>query len=158
MAFSAPEVQSGGVSSFGYSGTIAHAVLAFGQDEVRKALAFGRAADSSEVLATLSDPPHPQPALLGAKKELIKYERDDGVALTGTLHTPAGWTEADGPLPTILWAYPREFKSKASASGKAGASLTESGLRKLGGSSDEDDGEMIHIKSDSDDSLISMHE
>ena len=39
-----------GVSSFGYSGTIAHAVLAFGQGEVRKALAFGRAADSSEVL------------------------------------------------------------------------------------------------------------
>ena len=50
MAFSAPEVQSGGVSSFGYSGTIAHAVLAFGQDGVREALAFGRAADSSEVL------------------------------------------------------------------------------------------------------------
>ena len=50
MAFSAPELQSGGVSSFGYSGTIAHAVLAFGQDEVRKALAFCRAADSSEVL------------------------------------------------------------------------------------------------------------
>ena len=50
MAFSAPEVQSGGVSSFGYSGTIAHAVLAFGQGEVREALAFGRAADSSEVL------------------------------------------------------------------------------------------------------------
>ena len=50
MTFSAPEVQSGGVSSFGYSGTIAHAVLAFGQDGLRKALAFGRAADSLEVL------------------------------------------------------------------------------------------------------------
>ena len=50
MAFSAPEVQSGGVSSFGYSGTIAHAVLAFGQGEVREVLAFGQAADSSEVL------------------------------------------------------------------------------------------------------------
>ena len=50
MAFSAPEVQSGGVSSFGYSGTIAHTVLTFGHRGVREALAFGRAADSSEVL------------------------------------------------------------------------------------------------------------
>ena len=83
-----------------------------------------REAVASVVLSTLSDPPHPQPALLGAKKELIKYERDDGVALTGTLHTPAGWTEADGPLPTILWAYPREFKSKASASQVRGSEHT----------------------------------
>ena len=50
MALDAPIMQSGGVSSFGYSGTIAHAVLAFGQDEVREALAFGRAADSFEAL------------------------------------------------------------------------------------------------------------
>ena len=40
----------GGVSSFGYSGTIAHAVLEFGHGGVLEALAFGRAADSSEVL------------------------------------------------------------------------------------------------------------
>ena len=41
---------TGGVSSFGYSGTIAHTVLTFGHRGVREALAFGRAADSSEVL------------------------------------------------------------------------------------------------------------
>ena len=40
-----------GVSSFGYSGTIAHAVLAFGSGGDREALAFGRAADASEALA-----------------------------------------------------------------------------------------------------------
>ena len=39
-----------GVSSFGYSGTIAHAVLASGHGCAREALAFGRAADSLEVL------------------------------------------------------------------------------------------------------------
>lgn len=28
--------------------------------------------------------------------------------------TPPGWTHEKGPLPTIMWAYPREFKDKAS--------------------------------------------
>lgn len=33
------------------------------------------------------------------------------------LYTPSGYDPArDGPLPTVLWAYPREFKSSASAS------------------------------------------
>ena len=73
--------------------------------------------DTSLLLKTLSDPPHPQPALHGIGKALIKYERKDGVALSGTLYTPAGYSSSrDGTLPTILWAYPREYKSKASAS------------------------------------------
>ena len=41
----------GGVSSFGYAGTIAHAVLAFGGGGDREALAFGRAPDASDALA-----------------------------------------------------------------------------------------------------------
>ena len=40
-----------GVSSFGYSGTIAHAVLAFGSGGDREVLAFGRDPDASEALA-----------------------------------------------------------------------------------------------------------
>lgn len=56
------------------------------------------------------------PFMKDVKKELITYMRDDGVLLSATLYTPAGWTKADGPLPTLLWAYPREFKSKAAAS------------------------------------------
>ena len=40
-----------GVSSFWYSGTIAHAVLAFGSGGDREAPAFGRAADPSDALA-----------------------------------------------------------------------------------------------------------
>lgn len=33
--------------------------------------------------------------------------------LTATLYAPPGYDQArDGPLPCILWAYPREFKSK----------------------------------------------
>jgi hypothetical protein len=47
------------------------------------------------------------------QKEVLRYKRSDGVDLTGTLYLPPGYDAArDGPLPTILWAYPREYKSK----------------------------------------------
>ncbi len=56
--------------------------------------------------------PHPSPQLLGISKEMIRYERKDGVKLTGTLYLPPGYDKAkDGPLPTLLWVYPAEFKS-----------------------------------------------
>ena len=61
--------------------------------------------DSSSVVATLSAPEHPQPALEGINKLLLKYNRSDDVPLSGTLYTPAGYdASVDGPLPTILWA------------------------------------------------------
>jgi len=83
------------------------------------------AAASGDVLATLNDPPHPQPLLQGCSKTLIKYERADGVQLSGTLHLPRGYDAArDGPLPTLLWAYPREYKSKGSASQVRGSEHT----------------------------------
>jgi dipeptidyl aminopeptidase/acylaminoacyl peptidase len=59
--------------------------------------------------------PHPAPQLVGAKKELIRYPREDGVALTGTLYLPPGYTPAQGPLPLLMWAYPHEFKSADAA-------------------------------------------
>ncbi len=65
--------------------------------------------------------PHPAPQLTGLGKELIRYNRADGVQLSATLYTPAGWKPADGPLPTIFWAYPQEFKS-ADAAGQVNTS------------------------------------
>ena len=59
--------------------------------------------------------PHPTPQLAGIHKELIRYRRADGVQLTATLFTPAGWKPADGPLPMLMWAYPQEFKSADAA-------------------------------------------
>ncbi|MDP3070637.1 MAG: prolyl oligopeptidase family serine peptidase [Opitutaceae bacterium] len=67
-------------------------------------------------LTPLTAFPNPYPQLTGAKQEVIRYQRADGVALSGTLHLPPGWTPASGPLPTLLWAYPREFQSEEAAS------------------------------------------
>lgn len=70
--------------------------------------------DGSEV--QLTNFPHPYPSLRGISKEIIKYQRTDGVQLTGTLYLPPGYdAERDGPLPMIMWAYPQEYKSKDAA-------------------------------------------
>ena len=64
----------------------------------------------------LTDFPHPTPQLADVQKELIRYPRADGVEMTATLYLPAGYSPADGPLPMLMWAYPREFKDAAAAS------------------------------------------
>ncbi len=59
---------------------------------------------------------NPYPQLEGVTKEKIKYKRADGVDLTGDLYLPKGYNkEKDGPLPVVIWAYPREFNSAADA-------------------------------------------
>ncbi len=59
---------------------------------------------------------HPTPELKDVQKELIQYERADGVQLSATLYLPPGYDkEKDGPLPTVVWAYPREFRSADAA-------------------------------------------
>ena len=66
-------------------------------------------------LKPLTHFPNPLPQFASVKKELITYKRDDGVALSGTLYLPPNYQPTDGPLPTLLWAYPREFKDAAAA-------------------------------------------
>ncbi|MCP4654348.1 MAG: prolyl oligopeptidase family serine peptidase [bacterium] len=66
-------------------------------------------------LRQLTSFPHPAPQLLGIHKELIRYPREDGVELTATLYLPADYTPEEGPLPMVMWAYPREFKSADAA-------------------------------------------
>lgn len=59
---------------------------------------------------------NPYPQLDGITKEKISYKRADGIDLTGNLYLPKGYDKAkDGPLPTLIWAYPREFNSAADA-------------------------------------------
>ncbi|MGY6632076.1 MAG: prolyl oligopeptidase family serine peptidase [Wenzhouxiangella sp.] len=67
-------------------------------------------------LERLTYTPHPLPAMRDIHRELISYEREDGVLLSATLLLPAGYdAERDGPLPTVVWAYPREFLSADAA-------------------------------------------
>lgn len=59
---------------------------------------------------------NPYPQMDGVKKEKISYKRADGIDLTGDLYLPKGYDKAkDGPLPVLIWAYPREFNSAADA-------------------------------------------
>ncbi len=59
---------------------------------------------------------NPYAQLEGVSKEKISYKRADGIDLTGDLYLPKGYNkEKDGPLPVLIWAYPREFNSAADA-------------------------------------------
>src|SRR5690606_9755639 len=60
--------------------------------------------------------------LQGIRKELIRYERKDGVALSGTLYLPPGY-EAGQKLPLLVWAYPREYRQPSDAAQVRGSAL-----------------------------------
>lgn len=60
---------------------------------------------------------NPFKSLQNVHKEVITYKRDDGLELDGTLYLPEGYDmDEKEKLPMILWAYPREYKDKSSAS------------------------------------------
>ena len=69
--------------------------------------------------------PDPQPGLRGITKQKITYKRKDGVDLAADLYLPKGYDKTkDGPLPVMMWAYPREFKSAADAAQLRGSKYT----------------------------------
>ncbi len=73
----------------------------------------------------LTDNVDPAPELVGLQKELLAYERADGVSLSATLYLPAGYDpQRDGTLPTIFWVYPAEFKDAELAGQKTTAENT----------------------------------
>ncbi|QNH61674.1 alpha/beta hydrolase family protein [Hymenobacter sediminicola] len=58
---------------------------------------------------------NPYASLGGLKKQVLKYKRPDGVELTANLYLPPAYKKEDGALPTLLEAYPVEFKDKKDA-------------------------------------------
>uniref|UniRef100_A0A0D9X362 Peptidase S9 prolyl oligopeptidase catalytic domain-containing protein n=1 Tax=Leersia perrieri TaxID=77586 RepID=A0A0D9X362_9ORYZ len=70
--------------------------------------------DKNQVQITNYSHPYPQLALL--QKEVIRYQREDGIKLTATLYLPPGYNPSkDGALPCLIWSYPGEFKSREAA-------------------------------------------
>jgi len=68
---------------------------------------------------------NPYPQLAGIHKELVKYKRNDSIDLSFILYLPAGYNkEKDGRLPTLLWAYPREFNDPSAAGQVSGSPFT----------------------------------
>jgi len=69
--------------------------------------------------------PNPYAGLPMPTHQLLHYKRADGVDLTADLYLPAGYdkdaAKAKGPLPTLMEAYPAEFKSRAAASQATGS-------------------------------------
>ena len=66
-------------------------------------------------LVEITDFENPFKSLENIQKTVINYKRDDGLDLDGTLYLPLDYEEGK-KYPMILWAYPREYKDKASAS------------------------------------------
>jgi dipeptidyl aminopeptidase/acylaminoacyl peptidase len=56
----------------------------------------------------------PAPQLRRIEKRIVRYEREDGVPLSFTLHLPPGYEEGT-PLPTVVYAYPLEYSGAATA-------------------------------------------
>lgn len=62
----------------------------------------------------------PTPQIRGIQKQLVKYERADGVPLSATLYLPADYVPGTR-LPLFVWAYPLEFNDAATAGQVAGS-------------------------------------
>ncbi len=76
----------------------------------------------SKPLTHFSDP---QPELRNLKKEKIIYTRKDGIQLSATVYTAKEYNPIkDGPLPVIIVAYPREYKSASDAAQVRGSANT----------------------------------
>lgn len=64
--------------------------------------------DRAQEPVQLTDYEVPTKEFAKLRKELIKYERYDGVPLSGTLYYPLGYKPGKR-YPAVIWAYPREY-------------------------------------------------
>jgi dipeptidyl aminopeptidase/acylaminoacyl peptidase len=64
--------------------------------------------------------PDPQPIFRKVKKQLVTYKRPDGVPLSFDLYLPPDYKPGTA-LPTLMWAYPREFNDADTAGQVSGS-------------------------------------
>ncbi|QMV18213.1 prolyl oligopeptidase family serine peptidase [Granulicella sp. 5B5] len=77
--------------------------------------------DPATALTQITTFPSPYAGINMPTHEVLHYKRADGLDLTATLWLPYGYTKSQGPLPTLMEAYPAEFKTRAAASQVAGS-------------------------------------
>jgi dipeptidyl aminopeptidase/acylaminoacyl peptidase len=75
------------------------------------------AAGTKTALTQFKDP---APQLTGIQKQLVTYDRKDGVKLSATVYLPPDYRPGTR-LPFVLWAYPAEFTDAATASQVVGS-------------------------------------
>jgi dipeptidyl aminopeptidase/acylaminoacyl peptidase len=78
-----------------------------------------RQLDNNQI-TSLTEFDDPTPQLRGIQKQLLTYEREDGVQLSATLYLPRDY-EAGTRLPLLVWAYPIEFNDPRTAGQIAGS-------------------------------------
>lgn len=71
--------------------------------------------DGAGQLTEVTSFPNPYGDAPLPKKQILRYKRADGVELSANLYLPPGYKPSDGPLPTLMEAYPVEYKSRAAA-------------------------------------------
>ena len=70
---------------------------------------------ASNSLGQVTQFPNPYGDAVLPKKQVLKYKRADGVDLSANLYLPPGYKPGDGPLPTLMEAYPTEYKTRSAA-------------------------------------------
>ncbi len=79
--------------------------------EVEAATGEAIRARTREPITRLEDP---TPQLRKIKKQIVRYKRKDGVPLSFQLHLPPDYQEGTR-VPTVLYAYPREYSDPSTA-------------------------------------------
>ncbi len=73
-------------------------------------------------LTAMTHYPDPQPLMRKVQKQLVNYRRSDGVEMSFVLYLPPDYKPGTR-LPTVIWAYPREFEDADSAGEVTGSTL-----------------------------------
>ena len=71
-------------------------------------------------LTAMTHYPDPQPIMRKVSKQLVTYKRADGVDMSFVLYLPPDY-KAGTRLPTVVWAYPREYEDADSAGEVSGS-------------------------------------
>jgi dipeptidyl aminopeptidase/acylaminoacyl peptidase len=70
---------------------------------------------TSGTLVAVTHSPSPYGSTPLPTRTVLHYKRADGLELSANLWVPAGYDKSKGPLPTLMEAYPAEFKTRAAA-------------------------------------------